>query len=158
MSQDKQQTNPFSSGDGGGSFETSVEAAFAVLMLAGGDAPCLPPWPINKIKLQGKYAGFNTDDCIIFTQNYQTKKECKLLAQIKHSISITEKDQTFLDVILAAWNDFNNPEIFTEGADAIALITGPLSSTDINSVRPGRDSWGRCVLRVKTLDKEPVFP
>jgi len=39
----KQQSNPFSSGGGGTNFEVRVQAAFAVFMLAGGNAPCLPP-------------------------------------------------------------------------------------------------------------------
>ncbi|MBF8275273.1 MAG: hypothetical protein HW390_346 [Candidatus Brocadiaceae bacterium] len=140
--QDKQQSNPFSTGGGGGSFEVRVQAAFAVLMLTGGVAPCLPSWPIIKIKLQGKYAGFDTDDCIVFAQDTQTRRECKLLAQIKHAVSITEGDRRFSETILLAWKDFNNPNIFLEGTDAIALITGPLNSTDINHVRPLLE-WAR---------------
>lgn len=140
--QDKQQSNPFSTGEGGSSFEIRVQAAFTVLMLTDGVAPCLPSWPIIKIKLQVKYAGFNTDDCIVFVQDSQTRRECKLLAQIKHAVSITERDQIFSEVILSAWKDFNNPNKFSEGTDAIALITGPLSSTDINNVRPLLE-WAR---------------
>lgn len=140
--QDKQQSNPFSTEGGGVSFETRVQAAFTVLMLTGGVAPCLPSWPIIKINLQGKYAGFDTDDCVVFAQDSQTRRECKLLAQIKHAVSITERDQIFSEVILSAWKDFNNPNIFSEGTDAIALITGPLNSTDINNVRPLLE-WAR---------------
>ena len=32
-------------------------------------------------------------------------------------------------------NDFNNPELFSEDSDSIALITGPLSATDTDDVR-----------------------
>ncbi|NSW92567.1 MAG: ATP-binding protein [Firmicutes bacterium] len=131
----KQQSNPFSTGGGGTIFETRVQAAFVVLMLTGQIAPCLPPWPITKIKLQGRYAGFNTDDFIVFAKDLQTEKEAKLLAQIKHSISITEGNDVFGEVIQAAWNDFRNPDIFTVGNDVFALITGPLSATDINNTR-----------------------
>ena len=38
-------------------------------------------------------------------------------------------------VIQAAWNDFNNPSVFTKGKDIIALITGPLSATDSHNVQ-----------------------
>ena len=137
-----QQSNPFSTGGGGGTFETRVQAAFTVLMLTGRVAPCMPSWPITKIKLQGKYAGFNTDDCIVYVQDSKTGKEGKLIAQIKHSVGITEGDQVFAKSILAAWKDFNDASIFSDGLDAIALITGPLSSTDINNVRPLLD-WAR---------------
>lgn len=130
-----QQSNPFSTGGGGPNFEVRVQAAFAVLMLAGGNAPCLPPWPIQRIKLQGKYAGYDTDDCIIFAKDPNTEKEARLLAQIKHSISITEGNETFSEVIKAAWSDFNNLDAFMTGRDVLALISGPLSFTDINDVR-----------------------
>ena len=131
----KQLSNPYSTGGGGANFETRVQALFTVLMLTGGYAPCLPSWPIKKIKLQGKYAGFETDDFIVFAKHPSADREVKLLAQIKHSLSITEGDTTFGEVMHAAWCDFCNPKLFSPGKDAIALITGPLSATDIDSVR-----------------------
>lgn len=137
----KQQSNPFSTGGGGPNFETRVQAAFTVLMLTGRLAPCLPPFPITKIKLQGRYAGFNTDDFIAFSKHPETEKEAKLLAQIKHDISITERDTTFSEVIQSTWNDFCD-ENFDSSTDALALITGPLSATDINDVRPILE-WAR---------------
>jgi hypothetical protein len=137
----KQQSNPFSTGGGGPNFETRVQAAFTVLMLSGRIAPCLPPLPISKIKLQGLYAGFNTDDFIVFSKQPETEKEAKLLAQIKHDISITAGNTTFSEVIQSTWDDFND-EGFDSSIDALALITGPLSATDINDVRPILE-WAR---------------
>jgi hypothetical protein len=130
----KQQSNPFSTGGGGVNFETRVQAAFTVLMLTGRLAPCLPPFPITKIKLQGRYADFNTDDFIVFAKQPETEGAGRLLAQIKHNISITAGDTTFAEVIQSTWNDFKN-ESFNPSTDALALITGPLSATDINDVR-----------------------
>jgi hypothetical protein len=137
-----QQSNPFSTGSGGANFETRIQAAFTVLMLTGRVSPCLPPWPITRIKLQGSYAEFKTDDFIVFTRDPRSHNEARLLAQIKHDVSITERDETFAKVIQAAWNDFNDPSVFTAGTDALALITGPLSATDINHVRPLLE-WAR---------------
>jgi hypothetical protein len=131
----KQLSNPFSTGGGGVLFEAHVQASFVALMLTGGYAPCLPSWPIKKIKLQGKFEGYDTDDLIVFVEKEDGNQGRKLLGQIKHSISITEGDRLFSEVIQAAWNDFNNPRLFTKGRDVIALITGPLSATDINDVR-----------------------
>lgn len=136
------QSNPFSTGGGGASFETQVQTAFGVLMLTGGVAPCLPTWPIRKIKLQGKYAGFDTDDMIVFVGEPNGAREARLLAQIKHSIKITGRDRVFADVIQAAWNDFRNPSIFTPGRDSIAVITGPLSAAEINDTRTVLE-WAR---------------
>jgi len=130
-----QLSNPFSTGGGGVIFETHVQAAFTILMLTGGFAPCLPPWPIKRIKLQGKYADFDTDDLIVFVKQKEGNREAKLIAQIKHSIRITERDKTFGEVIQSTWNDFQNPTVFTVGTDSIALITGPLSTIDTKDVR-----------------------
>lgn len=138
----KEQSNPFSTGGGGVNFETRVQAVFVVQMLTGRVSPCLPSWPINKLKLQGRYNGYNSDDFIVFAKELETGREAKLLAQIKHSISFTNANETFGDVILSAWNDFTNPNIFDKNNDAIALITGPLSAHDINNIRPLLE-WAR---------------
>jgi len=138
----KQQSNPFSTGGGGVTFETRVQAAFTVIMLTDGVVPCLPPWPITKIKLQGRYAAFNTDDIVVFVKGPGPQNEAKLFTQIKHDISITGKNETFSEVIQAAWNDFNDSSLFRLGTDAFALVTGPLSTTDINHVRPLLE-WAR---------------
>lgn len=131
----KQLSNPSSTGGLGIHFENRIQASFVVLMLAGGFAPCLCSWPIVKIKLQGKYQGFETDDLIVYTEQPGTEKKAKLLGQIKHFISITNGDKEFCEVIQAAWADFNNKSLFNEKTDAIALICGPLSATDTNDVR-----------------------
>lgn len=111
-------------------------------MLTGGYSPCLPCRPINKIKLQGKFDGYQTDDLIVFTNNIGGGVGGKLLGQIKHSITITEGDSVFGEVVLSAWQDFNNPDVFIKGSDVIALITGPLSATDTGDVRTILD-WAR---------------
>jgi len=131
----KQLNNPFSTGGGGGHFEAHVQASFVALMLTGGYAPCLPCWPIKKIQLQAKSAGYNTDDLIIFAENSGTQEKRKILGQIKHSINITKNNPTFGEVIKAAWDDFNNAELFVKSRDLIALITGPLNTTDTNDTR-----------------------
>ena len=132
---EKQLSNPFSTGGGGVNFETRVQALFVVLMLAGGFVPCFPDCAIKKIKLQGRYAGYDTDDLILYVERPGDREQKKLLGQVKHSIAITQGDVVFSEVIQAAWNDFTNPKIFTRGKDVIALITGPLSTTDTKDVR-----------------------
>jgi hypothetical protein len=148
-----QQSNPFSTGGGGPNFETRIQAAFTVLMLTGRVSPCLPPWPIVKLRLQGSYAGYKTDDFIVFTKDRRGEEEAKLLAQIKHEVTFAETDETFTKVIAAAWGDFNDPTIFRPGIDALALITGPLSAKDINHTRTLLE-WARhCANESEFLDK-----
>lgn len=131
---EKKLSNPFSTGGGGHLFEAHVQASYVALMLTGGCAPCLPCWSISEIKLQGKIDGYDTDDLIVFVRNPDTQETRKLLGQVKHSIQITHGSAVFGQVIQAAWNDFNNPSLFTRGKDAIALITGPLSAKDTHIV------------------------
>jgi hypothetical protein len=131
----KQLSNAYSTGSGGTNFENRVQASFVVLMLTGGFSPCLPTWPIEEIKFQGKYQGYDTDDLIIFVKQPGSGRQAKLLGQIKHSLAITNSDSVFGEVIQATWNDFNNEELFNERTDVIALITGPLSAKDTIHVR-----------------------
>ncbi len=104
----KQLSNPVSTGGGGGHFEAHVQASFVALMLTGGFAPCLPCWPISKIKLQAKYAGYDTDDLIVFVEQPESGQKRKIFGNIKVTISFNEKDKMFGEVIQVAWNDFNN--------------------------------------------------
>ena len=107
---------------------------FVTLMLTGGFAPCLPTWPIKRVKLQGKNDGFEMDDAIVFVENPISNEKRKLATQVKRNIHITAKNKLFGEVMQAAWKDFNNTSLFDRRRDAIALITGPLSATNTNDV------------------------
>lgn len=135
MAQQKRLSNPFSTGSGGSHFEAHVQASYVVLMLTGGFAPGLPCWPIVEIKLQGKIDGYNTDDLIVTVENVDTKERRKLLGQVKHSIRISKSCGLFGQVIQAAWDDFNNPTVFSKDKDIIALITSPLSYIDEHNIQ-----------------------
>lgn len=135
MVNQKKLSNPFSTGGGGVHFEAHVQASFVALMLTGGNAPCLPCWPIVEIKLQGKIDGFDTDDLVVVVENVNSKERRKLLGQVKHSIAITQGSYLFGEVMQAAWSDFKNTKDFTKNKDIIALITGPLSATDAHNVQ-----------------------
>ncbi len=127
--------NSFSTGGGGYRFESHVQALFVVLMLTSGYAPCLPRWPITNIKLQNKIRGYETDDILVIVEDANSKKQQRLIGQIKYSINITEGNAMFGGVIKDAWEDFNNAEVFKKGEDIIALITGPFSQPDVHNVQ-----------------------
>jgi hypothetical protein len=131
---DKQISNPYSTGGGGHNFELNIQASFVALMLTGGFVPCLPSCSINKIKLQAKCYDYETDDFVVFASD-SNNEERKILCQVKHSISITEKNVIFKEVIQAAWKDFSNTKVFNRKKDFIALITGLLSADNLNDVR-----------------------
>lgn len=131
----RQISNPYSTGGGGHRFEAQVQASFVTMMLTGGIAPCFRiPWPIVEIELQAAVSGYGTDDLVVTVKNPANRECRRLLGQIKHSIRITKTDVRFSEVIQSAWDDFNNPRVFTRDKDAIALITGPISATDIDGV------------------------
>lgn len=143
----KKQSNPFSTGGGGVNFETRVQASFAIALLTQSCVPCLPQTMRPKeLKFQNKYDGSNTDDFVLVASDKLGSK-CKLYAQIKHEITISdsigseENSSIFSDVIKSAWEDFQN-DSFDKKNDAIALITGPLPKLDIANTLPLLE-WAR---------------
>jgi len=123
-------SNAFSSGDGGGAFEARVTAAFVALMVTGGHAPGLPAWPIVEVELQRKLYGYDTDDLIVSVENPANRERSRLICQVKHRVKVQKGHSDFAEAMSAAWRDFNNQELFNEGHDLLALVTGPLTDTD----------------------------
>ena len=134
----KKVATPAETSNDGIIFEQHVQAVFVLYMLAGVPAPGMD-WPISKIQLQNKNRRYATDDLLVVTKDPKGIREKKMLVQVKKSIRITEGNKVFQEVIADAWKDFNNSEIYAQGNDMIALITGPLSKTDTEHVRPIRD-------------------
>ena len=128
--------SPLSSGGAGYKFEIDVQTSFAVLLLAGSFAPCMPGMTIREIQLQGRHVGYHTDDLIVIVANEDGSNQHKLLAQAKSTVKFTKSDKECRDVIEGAWKDFKNTTIFNPGRDAIVVITGPLTTTDTQHVRP----------------------
>lgn len=121
-------SNPFSTGQGGAFFESSVQTAFVINMIVNGRIPYLPEGRVEWIKLQGRDDGFQTDDFILCLNNQNI--EYKFLAQIKRDITINSKTEEFNKVIKEFWADFNNPNVFNQENDIIVLIKGGLLQTD----------------------------
>lgn len=130
--QGKQLSNPVSTGDGGGHFESRVQASFVILMLMKVRMSFLWNLPIVKVALQQRFKDIHTDDILLVLK--EGDKEKKLFGQIKRTIHITQNDKIFKEVIAAAWQDYNG-YLFRKNIDCIALITGPLSKGDIQSTR-----------------------
>ena len=74
--------------------------------------------------------GYETDDLVVWVQDPAFSRQRRLLVQVKHRISITKTNATFASVIDAAWADFNNSGLFTQGEDRIASVTGPVTLRD----------------------------
>lgn len=122
-------SNSFSSGGGGVIFEVYVQTYIAMHIIAEDKLPFFDSEKPIKMKLQGQYDGYDTDDCIVFGE-----KGGKVLCQIKHSIRVSDND-VFHSVISDAWKDFSNADHFNRKTDSIVLIVAGLSKTDIDNTR-----------------------
>lgn len=120
---------PQLTGGEGFEFEVEILSLLAVLMACDGAIAIFPNKRIVSVEAQTYSKGFNLDDALVaFTDAIGNK--FKLIAQIKHRLSLTRGCQDFTDTIQAAWLDFCNPDLVDKESDAFALITGPLSRKD----------------------------
>ena len=124
-------SNAFSTGSGGVNFEQQIQAMFLLSLLIDGFCPAMNE-QTKKVHFQAKHVGYDVDDLVVIT--YRNQSEGKMACQIKHSITATEKDKTFQEVICAAWNDFNK-EDFDRDCDRIALVTAQISNKAQQSLR-----------------------
>ena len=124
-------SNAFSTGGGGVNFEQQIQAMFLLSLLIDGFCPAMNE-QTKKVHFQAKHLGYDVDDLVVII--YRNESEGKMLCQIKHSITATEKDKTFQEVICAAWNDFNK-EDFDRDRDRIALVTAQISNKAQQSLR-----------------------
>lgn len=121
-------SNPFSTGGGGVDFEHRVQATFLLGLLVEGFSPLLN-LPITSVTFQGKRPGYDIDDVVV--RSSCDTNTAKLLCQIKHGVTITENN-TFKEVLISAWRDFNKPE-FNRRTDKIVLVSGTVANA--NSLR-----------------------
>lgn len=115
-------SNAFSTGGGGVNFEQQIQAMFLLSLLVDGFCPVMNE-PTKRVCFQKKRR-FDLDDIVVFT--HRGKAEGKMLCQIKHSITATETDRVFRDVICAAWSDFNK-DSFDKDRDILALAVAQIA-------------------------------
>ena len=107
---------------------------------------------IVQIEFQNKIRGLNTDDFAVTYEGTSKTDRRKLLCQVKTSIAFAQGNDELGNVLQDAWSDFNNKTKFSKDKDAIALITGPLSALDQESV-----SWLLEQVRSTNNDDEEFF-
>ena len=139
-----QQSNPFSTGGGGTNYEEWVQTYFVSSMILGWKIPNVKSNKIVKIKLQGRYDGYDTDDCIIFGDN-----NVKMLCQIKHKITFTKSSSLFREVLTGAWNDFIKSD-FDKNLDSVTLIVSEMNLVD-------NESFNRIFSLARTSENEIEF-
>jgi predicted transcriptional regulator YdeE len=122
----------FQMSGGGYDYEHYVQSGFLLSMILQGSIPVFPNGKVKELSFQCKRLGYETDD--LFLKIKVGTNEHKIIAQIKYNISITEKNETFFEVINAFWKDFNNDKIFDKQNDKLFLIKSSLTNDDKNQI------------------------
>lgn len=128
------ESNVFSQGGGGTIFEISVQTAYYITFLLGGQVPGLPESHITYFRQQSGSLGYGTDDLLLRCENEATTH--RVLMQVKHLITITADNKIFTDVLTAAWRDFNNSALFDPVTDKIYLVSSGLPMVVKNHLLP----------------------
>lgn len=99
-----QVANPFSTANGGVTFEQLVATSYLVSLLAG-HIPRGLDWGITKeVRFQTKWSQCLLDDIVVIGTD--GKAERKLALQIKHDVTFSASDPTFARVIEECWKTF----------------------------------------------------
>ena len=131
----------FVTGGGGENFEKHVAAVFVLSLIIDGLSPIVEA-PIQKLEFQAKNRGYDVDDFVVTAMRGEKIK--KLLCQVKHDVTITASNNTFQEVITAAWSDFNK-SWFNRKSDMIALITSFIAKDSIDALRYLHDQAHACI-------------
>lgn len=123
-------SSSISCGGFGIDFEHRVQAFFAILMLCEGELAFARSSTIQRMQLQVRTKGYHTDDVRLELIDKTTEGVSQVLIQIKSNIKVSEKNDDFVETILAAWKDYNNAQLFNRESDYLVLATGPLRDKD----------------------------
>lgn len=123
----------FQKGGGGTNFEQAVQAAFLTTLIIRGNAPSIPPNELIEVAFQTTNLGYETDDLLAIAKSQIGQH--RLLAQIKHNLTFSVKNETFQEVIDAFWKDFINPSIFDKTRDRLLIIKNGLTKDERNHIK-----------------------
>jgi len=122
----------FQTGGGGFNYENYVQASFLLQMMINGMIPSFPNGSIIEIGFQNKNKGYKTDDLFLKVEVDNDTK--RIISQIKYNIPISSKNEVFLEVINAFWEDFVKASHFDRKKDKMFLIKSSLTNNDKNHI------------------------
>ncbi|SDG74625.1 MoxR-like ATPase [Paraburkholderia phenazinium] len=114
-------SNPVSTGNAGGTYESRVQAAHLLAMLLGMPLAGLPDYRVMSLTFQARIEGFETDDLLCQLESTYGGPR-KRLIQIKRSLEATPGHAPFRQAVSKAWLDYANPDLFIRSVDSIAII------------------------------------
>lgn len=143
-STDKGLSNPFSTSDGGVTFEQLVGASYLVSLLAG-VIPRGLDWGISKeVKFQHRWSGCLLDDIVVTSTDGDTER--KLALQVKHELTFSDSDSNkeFTRVMDDCWKTFNSSLgwEFNQETDRLGIGIGVYQTKVDRHLRPLLE-WAR---------------
>lgn len=115
-------SSPVATGQGGAFFEQHVDAAFLALLLVRGIPPIFTDSQIVEVSFQTERLGRKTDDVLLRCQTGGGRTR-RLNGQVKKAFTVSASNEDCINTFRDFWTDFNDPDRFTRGDDAFALIT-----------------------------------
>jgi len=119
-----QTTNPASTGQARPAFETLVGAAFLATLLARGALLGLSAGTLDAVHLQAGHLGRATEDFLLEATSTSGQKD-KAAIQVKRSFVLSRSNTESVQTIRRAFSDFQNPKLFNQNRDVVALVTWP---------------------------------
>jgi len=123
----------FSKAGGGTTFELYVQTAFVTTLIIRGHVPCIPTAELIEIGFQTTNRKHKTDDLLAVAKS--ALGQHRLLAQIKHNITISSNNDKLKGVIKEFWKDFNNSPLFNKTNDRLLLIKSGLTLDERNHLK-----------------------
>ena len=115
-------SSPAATGGAGTFFEQHVDAYWLALLLVRGIPPILRDCTVDEVCLQTEHLGWHTDDFLIVGKNGSGQRR-KLAGQVKRNFTVSASDDECKKAVQDFWQDFKNPEQFSQTSDRFALVT-----------------------------------
>ena len=123
-------SNPFSTGGGGTSFENCVQALTLIDLACGSFTRVFSSCPVQRVEFQTNRLGYETDDMLVSGVDPSVGKTRRLLYQIKHGISFLASNEGWRKCIDDFWRDFNNARLFDRDYDVFVVAVATLDKAD----------------------------
>ena len=114
-------SSSLSTGGAGTFFERDVAAYLLAQLLLRWIPPILIDATVSEVSFQTERLGWKTDDLLI-TCDGPGGTHSKLAGQVKRSFTVSAADGECRKAILDFWQDFENPQQFSQASDRFVLI------------------------------------
>lgn len=122
----KYMTSPELTGGDGFTYEDAVAAKYLAAMVAGTTAAALDARVVQRVAQQQADFGEPLDDVIVDAVSLADGTVMRLSLQVKRSLTISEADTKFRDVIQRSWQTLQKPD-FREHVDRVGAVTGSVA-------------------------------